>query len=173
MNTNTCFSFIQNLSSMKRHFVVALFFLFGVFQSLGQVAGDAGNFDIRGNVYSGTPTSGADDWFQGLTGTGFGLIDETQTASFLAITESLSNTPFNVGSSHNQYEVVNGSIQYQSIYARDYVNFNSLESGNVDRTTFVGGNKNGDSPQDTWGIIPSPVLSKNHLVDNYIHLRRA
>ncbi|NNK82158.1 MAG: hypothetical protein HKO92_03440, partial [Flavobacteriaceae bacterium] len=84
-----------------------------------QNPGDPGNFDIRGNAYSGTPTPGVDDWFQGIDG--LGLIDESNTASWLAITNSLANTPLIGGASFQQYDILNGSILMDAIYSRDYV----------------------------------------------------
>ena len=184
MKTSTLYplhEIILNMSSIinmiKRYALIFALLFIGIIGS-AQLPGEAGNFDIRGNVYSGTPTAQADDWFPGTTGTGIGLIDTSQAEIWRNITQTLppaagSNIPFTVGASHQLYEFVNGSLQYQSLYARDYVNFNSLESGNVDQTVFTGGVKNGDSPQDVWGILTKTVLSKNDLVDNYIHLRRA
>ena len=65
------------------------------FSGFAQNPGDAGNFGIRSNVYSGTPTANTDDWFQGPTG--FGVIDETNTATYAGYLTPLSNTPFLVG----------------------------------------------------------------------------
>ncbi|MCA0153252.1 Ig-like domain-containing protein, partial [Winogradskyella vincentii] len=131
-----------------------------------QNPGQASNFSIKGDTYSGAFNSVSDDWFQGPSG--IGNIDESQTPLFLSITNSQSNQAFTARSPYNQYELVNGYLLYDAIYGRDYTTIN----GGSDFTTFSGSNKNGDNPQVTWQVGNSAPTGSVDLVDVYAHLRR-
>ena len=152
-----------------------LFFVVFIFLSLGntnlfsQNGGTPADFEIDGGVYSGTVGVGTDDWFEGTSG--FGLIDTSNSATYLTQTQNLVNEPFVVGSNFNQYEVVNGKVLYEAIFIRDYVNLNSI-GGGLDQTTFGGGEKNGDNPETDWTFITTTVSEKNDIVDSYAHIRR-
>ncbi|WP_405252247.1 Ig-like domain-containing protein [Dokdonia sp. Asnod3-C12] len=163
-------SFVKTRFDLGAKMVLAIVCVFGFnFTALSQNGGMPANFEIDGGVYSGTIGAGIDDWFQGSSG--FGLIDTSDAAAYLNITQGNLNQPFVVGSNFNQYEVINGSLLYEAIFIRDYVNLNSI-GGGLDRTTFGGGQKNADNPVTAWSFNSSSVGEKNDIVDSYIHLRR-
>ncbi|WP_166435238.1 Ig-like domain-containing protein [Christiangramia sabulilitoris] len=143
--------------------------------SLYAQQGDPSNFSIRGNVYSGVPSSSptADDWFQGPTANG--IIDESNTAAYQAINSpTIKNQAFRVGSKYPQYEEVGGYILYDAVYGRDHVDLSNQGYGR-DRTAFTGSSgKNGDNPNLTWATSQNEnVPDKSDIVDAYAHLRRA
>ena len=162
------FSLLINLNKA----VMLVFVIFITFQGFSQTPtpGDPANFSIRGDVYSGTVVTGTDDWFMGSTG--LGVIDETNTASFTTITNSLSNTPFVAGPNFGQYDIVDGRILYDAVYARDYIDMNSVQSGRLDQTLFIGGVKNADNPMTDWEIRTTSVTKANDIADIYAHIRR-
>lgn len=145
--------------------------MIGSIKLVAQNPGDPGNFDVRGNVYSGTPTTNIDDWFQGATG--FGLIDETNTALYTSyLTPTLTNTPFIEGPNFAPFQIQNGVILYDAIFGRDYLNLNSSGLGN-DQTSLTGGSsKNGNNPSTDWVVASTNVLAKNDIVDIFAHVRR-
>ncbi|GAA4327598.1 hypothetical protein GCM10023115_57030 [Pontixanthobacter gangjinensis] len=137
--------------------------------------GDPSNFSIRGNIYSGVPTTfpTVDDWFQGSSANG--IIDETNTATYQGYNSpTITNQAFTVRSKYPQYEIVNGYILYDAVYGRDYADLSSQGFGR-DRSAFTGSSgKNGDNPNLTWATSNNEtVLSKSDIVDAYAHLRRA
>lgn len=157
------------LFNFQKSELLAFVFLLSL-QAFTQTPGDPANFDIRGNVYSGTPTTGVDDWFQGATG--FGLIDETNTATYAGYLSPLSNTPFLEGPAFTPYSLQNGVINYDAIYARDYIDLGNFGQGR-DQTAFTtGGSKNGSNPSTSWVVATTTMQSKNDIVDAYAHVRR-
>ncbi|MBT8294829.1 MAG: hypothetical protein KJO51_00265, partial [Gramella sp.] len=142
--------------------------------SLVAQKGNAANFSIYGDLYSGTPIQSiaSDDWFKGVTANG--MIDESETANFTTITNSKSNQAFTARSPYNQYKELNGFLLYDAIFGRDHVNFGSKWGGR-DKSAFLGSSgKNTDNPLNTWDLgTDETVASANDLVDIYAHLRRA
>ena len=149
-------------------FTILFITTFNANKLYSQNPGQAANFSIKGDTYSGAFNSVSADWFKGPSG--IGNIDQSNTATFLNITNTKTNQPFSARSPYNQYELVNGYLLYDAIYARDYVNI----SGTYDQTSFAGASgKNGDNPQTTWLVdnTGSPTASVD-IMDAYAHLRR-
>ncbi|WP_178313110.1 HYR domain-containing protein, partial [Algibacter luteus] len=166
--------FIHSFKTIKNKpnvvWLVAVLFLLGLYtnQLNAQNPGQAANFSIKADTYSGAFNSVSDDWFQGPNGNG--MIDESQTAAWTAITNAKSNQAFTARSKYNQYQVVDGYLLYDAIYGRDHVNL----SGSNDFTSFAGSSgKNGDNPQTTWVVdnTGSPTSTVD-LLDVYAHIRR-
>ena len=146
-----------------------IYFLFGISNAFAQSPGDPVKFDIRGNVYSDTPNVSVHDWFIDST---FGVIDTTNTALYKSYLYPLTNTPFQIGPSFSQYALKDSVLLYDALYARDYVNLNSLSKG-LDSTIFQGGScKNGANPSNDWSSDVGTLLEKNDIVDAFAHVRR-
>ncbi|MBT8326171.1 MAG: hypothetical protein KJP21_00525, partial [Bacteroidia bacterium] len=141
----------------------------GVNSAFAQSPGDPIKFDIRGNAYSDAPNAYMHDWFIDST---FGVIDTTNCALYKSYLSPLSNVPFLVGPSFSQYHIKDDILLYDAIFARDYMNLNSLSKG-LDSSIFKGsGAKNGANPSAHWQIEEGTILEKNDIVDVYAHVRR-
>ncbi|MBT8325349.1 MAG: cadherin-like domain-containing protein, partial [Winogradskyella sp.] len=161
--------FIYSFRTLKDKSIIYLILLcFASSTALfAQNPGQASNFSVKAELYSGAFNSISDDWFQGPSG--IGNIDESQTAFWRAITNGQTNQIFSARSPYAQYEVVNGYLLYDAVYARDYVSL----SGSKDKTTFTGSSgKNGDNPSTSWFVEEGSVTSSVDIVDSYAHLRR-
>ncbi|WP_086477064.1 hypothetical protein [Arenibacter amylolyticus] len=145
--------------------IIFLISLTGIIQVAAQNPGVGANFGIEADVYSGTTTSGTDDWFQGTTG--MGVIDQSQQASFQSLIDSRSNTPFDTRMSRGNYTVHNGYVWYAARFGHDQVG----SEGGVDDDTIFAQGKNGDNPE-TWEITSGSPGSKNDIIDSYVHMRR-
>jgi hypothetical protein len=99
------------------------------------------------------------------------MLDQSLTASFLTITNALSNTIFDAGSKYQQYEVVNGYLLYDAVYARDHMDLKTI-TGKDDNSVFLSSAKNGENPSTAWLVGAGAALEKNDLVDVYGALRR-
>ncbi len=116
-----------------------------------------------------SPLSGNDDWFAAPgdnDNAGDFVIDTTGAAAVYAGYTSNPNSRFASFVRGMRYPIlspVNGRIYYDAVFIRD--------NHGTDSTSFTGGSKNGQSPAD-WSTTISPVLSKNDIVDGYLHVRR-
>ena len=123
--------------------------------------------DLRANFFNGSVLADNDDWFRDITtGNGIRIIDTTGAA---AIVSAYTSNPaskgyaFARGMRYPVLSTVGGRILYDASYVRDY--------RGTDTTSFAGGNKNAQSPQQ-WSTAISPVLSKNDISEVYLHVRR-
>lgn len=132
-------------------------------------AGFGVDADLRRNFFNQDTLTGNDDWFGAAddsTATGESVIDTTGAA---AVYTAYSTNPgsrfysFTRGMRYPILSVINDRIYYDAVYIRDY--------HGTDSTSFTGGSKNGQSPAD-WSTAISPVLSKNDIIDGYLHVRR-
>lgn len=116
-----------------------------------------------------SPLSGNDDWFAAPgdnDNAGDFVIDTIGAAAVYAGYTSNPNSRFASFVRGMRYPIlspVNGRIYYDAVFIRD--------NHGTDSTSFTGGSKNGQSPAD-WSTTISPVLSKNDIVDGYLHVRR-
>jgi uncharacterized repeat protein (TIGR01451 family) len=175
---------------LKLHKSYNLLFLLIALLLLGSTSlyaqqGNASNFSVYGDVYSGTPTQSAlsDDWFQGwvtvpatgavVKGGGNGMIDESQTLEFRKRTQDRFNGGFTTRSPYNQYKELNGFLLYDAVYGRDHVDFGS-GTGGRDKSAFKGSSgKYVDDPMETWDLGTDEIVGGSvDLVDVYAHLRR-
>ena len=70
------------------------------------------------------------------------------------------------------YTSRNGVINYDAIFARDYVDLNNSGEGR-DLTAFTtGASKNGSNPSTSWLVASTTLQFKNDIVDAYAHVRR-
>jgi uncharacterized repeat protein (TIGR01451 family) len=195
MNDKTTYR-MTTLDYTKRHhlnlipgFILMVILLLG---STGLYAqqGNASNFSIYGDLYSGYPTpqsTYSDDWFQGWititdpsTGVstrvrtaGNGMIDESQATKFYDSTYAKRNNAFTARSPYDQYKELNGFLLYDAVYGRDHVNFGSATGGR-DKSAFKGSSgKYTDPPSSAWDLGTDETISGSFdLVDVYAHLRR-
>jgi uncharacterized repeat protein (TIGR01451 family) len=175
---------------LKLHKSYNLLFLLTAILLLGSTSlyaqqGNASNFSIYGDVYSGVPTQSAfsDDWFQGwitvpatgalVKGGGNGMIDESQTTKFRDSTLAKKNNAFIARSPYNQYKELNGFLLYDAVYGRDHVDFGS-GTGGRDKSAFKGSSgKYVDNPMEKWDLGTDEIVGGSvDLVDVYAHLRR-
>jgi len=174
---------LKLLKSYNLLFLLIALMLLGS-TSLYAQEGNAANFSIYGDVYSGVPaqSSLSDDWFQGyiqpaigpkVKGGGNGMIDETETANFTSWTQTQRNGGFTTRSPYNQYKELNGFLLYDAVYGRDHVNFGS-GTGGRDKSAFKGSSgKYMEDPQSAWVLgTDETVTNSVDLVDVYAHLRR-
>lgn len=174
---------LKLLKSYNLLFLLIALMLLGS-TSLYAQEGNAANFSIYGDVYSGVPaqSSLSDDWFQGyiqpaigpkVKGGGNGMIDETETANFTSWTQTQRNGGFTTRSPYNQYKELNGFLLYDAVYGRDHVNFGS-GTGGRDKSAFKGSSgKYMEDPQSAWDLgTDETVTNSVDLVDVYAHLRR-
>lgn len=125
---------------------------------------DAG---LRTNFFNGLPDTD-DDWFRraGDNGAGDFVIDTAGAAAIVAGYTSHPNTrsaAFARGMRFPLLSTINNRIFYDASYIRDH--------RGTDSTSFTGGSKNGMNPLN-WVTTTSPVLSKNDLLDVFLHVRR-
>ncbi len=130
--------------------------------------------DAQHNVFvvPATPCSDCDDWWYPQVDNGNNslfVIDTTgaaaMSARYLANPAAYNNIPFYRKMSYPAFYQTNQRTLIDAVFVRDY-------HGN-DETTFVSGsNKNGDSPADWNGGTSNNLITKNEILDTYLHLRR-
>jgi len=135
----------------------------------GLYAGFGVDADTRTNFLKFGALTGAiasDDWFA-PSGTGYNVIDTSNSAAWLALLQGSANLQFSQRMSQLIYAKVNGKLWLDAAYGRDF----SAASKLKDSTVFSIAAKNGDDP-NTWqgGIAGTPA--KNDLIDVYAHMRR-
>ncbi|RTE54881.1 DUF11 domain-containing protein [Arenibacter aquaticus] len=145
----------------KHLWCLSCFILFGIVKLSAQ-SGDAGNFGIEANLYSGEPSPGTDDWFS--AGTGLGVIDESDLVSFQQIINLGQNEAFQASMAKPNYSTQNGRLWYGANFGHDYI------ADNNDKTAFSKG-RNGENPAD-WKVESSKISKKADIVDSYVHVRR-
>lgn len=167
-NKRTMMNRFFNILSRKAT-VIFIFVLFCVTHTVVAQIDNNGcvgaNFGIDAGLYSGTieygdgsPSTGTLDWFQGASG--FGVIDEGQTAALTALLMAGGNPIYEARMNTSFSSIVNGQIRMEAMYARDYFG----GSGYSDNTSFETASKNGQDPA-SWDIGQAQVLGKNDLID--------
>lgn len=127
--------------------------------------------DLRANFFSGSASSGNDDFFlfPGSTGSGQFIIDTTGAAAHLARYATDLNfrrLPFFRTMRYPSYSVVNNRLLIDAVFIRDY--------HGDDSTIFASGsNKNGMSPQNWTCPVAQSIPDKNEILDMMVHVRRA
>ncbi len=162
------FTFFKYLSAVKGKVflkITLFFFCIPLTYLHAQNPGVGANFGLEANTRSGITVAGTDDWFLGPTG--FGVIDETNTAANTAALTGGGNPTFVEKQSIPNYSSQNGYVWYSSIYAHDYIG----GSGFTDATSFISSNKNGDSPAN-WQGGSAGQQNTSDIVDAYLHMRR-
>ncbi len=137
------------------------------------VTGVGAGFGVDGGLYTGyleyplpAVTQSTDDWFKG-TGSGVGVIDESDTLTIRALLQGAGDPLFIARMSHPQSSVNNGRIWIDALYARD--NFGG--TGFTDATAYTTASKNGQDPA-VWSGGTANVLGKNDIIDVAGHMRR-
>lgn len=159
---------------MKPILIISAFLLSTLFGS-GQItspiirAGFGVDADLLRSYFNNAVQAGNDDWFYSNlsdNATDDFVIDTTGAAAIYAgYTTNLASrfTSFVRGMRYPLLSTIANRIYYDAVFIRDY--------HGTDSTSFTGGSKNGQSPAD-WNTAISPVLSKNDIVDGYLHVRR-
>lgn len=167
-----------NLISMKTYIQTAklsistLVLMFLSVHSIGQLTngGVQANFGVDADTKAGylkyTSALGllsTDDWYGPMTGTGRGVIDTSNFATYKLSLINKKNISFTKRMSVPMYSKVNSTLWLDGIYARDYTD--------KDTTSFSGGLKNGDDPS-SWSGVTSTVSNKADFLDVFAHMRR-
>lgn len=128
------------------------------------------NFGVDADTKAGfvkyVPSLGltsTDDWYGPTTGTGRGVIDTSNFATYKLALINKKNISFTKRMSVAMYTKVNSTLWLDGIYARDYTD--------KDTTSFAGGLKNGDDPS-SWSSTTSAVSNKGDFLDVFAHMRR-
>jgi hypothetical protein len=130
-------------------------------------------FGIDADIISGVLSFGDsidtdnDDWFQGSSGNGNGVINISDTTAIKKL-KSGDNIyeVFRMSKSFNTE--FNDFLWHDAAYIRDYYSINQKK----DSTIFGGGDdKNYDNP-NSWSIKAGSVPAKNDIIDVYSHLRK-
>ena len=123
--------------------------------------------DVRANFFNLATLAGNDDWFNnGTAGSGIFVID---TSGAAAIFNGYTSNPaskylsFARSMRYPVLSTIDNRIYYDAAFVRDH--------RDTDTTAFIGGLKNGQSPQ-LWGGTATPVLSKNDISEVFLHVRR-
>ncbi|QNA46344.1 T9SS type A sorting domain-containing protein [Lacibacter sediminis] len=123
--------------------------------------------DLRANFFNLSILAGNDDWFHdGTAGAGIHVIDTTGAAGILSgystnpLTKPMS---FARSMRYPVLSTISNRIYYDAAFVRDH--------RDNDSTAFIGGLKNGQSPQ-AWAGTTTPVLSKNDISEVFLHVRR-
>ncbi|WP_205513579.1 T9SS type A sorting domain-containing protein [Longitalea arenae] len=128
--------------------------------------------DAQSNMFVTTSSScnDCDDWFFKQVPNGNNsmfVIDTTGAGAILAGYQSNAatrNIPFYRKMGYPSFYQTNQRTLIDAVFVRDYHDH--------DQTAFTAGsNKNGDSPED-WTGESSNMLSKNDILDVFLHLRR-
>jgi hypothetical protein len=121
-------------------------------------------------VVPGSPCADCDDWFYAQVpngNNGLFVIDTTGAAAIVAAYASNPasiNTPFYRKMRYPAFYQTNQRTLIDAVFVRDY--------HGSDQTTFsTASNKNGDNPA-SWTGGTTNVLTKNDILDTYLHLRR-
>lgn len=132
-------------------------------------AGFGVDADLMRSYFNNAVQTGNDDWFNSNTteSTDDDFVIDTSGAA--AIYAGYSSNPasrfssFVRGMRYPLLSTIKNRIYYDAVFIRD--------NHGTDSTSFTGGSKNGQSPAD-WNTAISPVLSKNDIVDGFLHVRR-
>ncbi len=137
------------------------------------------NFGVDGDLYSdqlqygnqgGVSSTGTDDWFQTTSGSGLGIIDESNTTNTQTLIQGYSNSNpiFEIRMNYEVSSIVSDNLLIDAVYARDHFG----GSGATDQTSYVISSKNGDDPRN-WNGGPGNVLGKNDILDIGGHMRHS
>ena len=164
---------------------VALVFIISIPNVEGQIitsgATVKADFGIDADIYSNLLTVhdsdsilNTDDWFENLdlfpgsgTGSGNGVIDQTNAEAVKALVQSNYNYSFTRRMSVDRNTPVGPSLWIDAVYNRDW----NSQGNFIDSTVFTGGqDKNGGNPA-TWSLGTGGTPQKNDLVDVMGHMR--
>ncbi|WP_297098295.1 T9SS type A sorting domain-containing protein [uncultured Draconibacterium sp.] len=120
-------------------------------------------------VYEGSYVYNTDDWFDTTlySGSGSGVIDQTNAAALLQDVLADYNTSFELRMSVPRNTLNGGYLWIDGVYFRDW----NSQGGFNDESVFTGGqDKNGGNPA-TWSLGTGGTPQKNDLVDVMGHMR--
>lgn len=123
--------------------------------------------DVRSNFFNLAALAGNDDWFRnGAAGSGVFVIDTTGAGAIVSgytINPLSKYISFARSMHYPVLSTIGSRIYYDAAFVRDH--------RDTDTTAFIGGLKNGQSPQ-LWAGTTTPVLSKNDISEVFLHVRR-
>src|SRR5690606_29385695 len=126
------------------------------------------NFGVDGDVESGTPVIGTDDWFAGNSGYGVIRVDgSNESIRNALLADENANISAELRMSVDNYTLIDGVLWIDAVYYRDQRTNGSF----TDLTSFSSGSNTSSADPETWNIGLGDAPQKNDIIDVYGHLR--